>query len=121
MRNTSVSCILAQWVYPWLWGHRTLVICVCPPHTASEVAGKVLACSFKGVYADLNAISPHRVERIGQSMSDACVEFVDGGIIGGPAWKPDATRLYLSGRTAGRVAECFAGGPLAVEVIGAEI
>ena len=55
------------------------------------------------------------------SMSDACVEFVDGGIMGGPAWKPDATRLYLSGRTAGRVAECFAGGPLAVEVIGAEI
>ena len=54
-------------------------------------------------------------------MNDAGVEFVDGGIIGGPAWKPDTTWLYLSGRNADQVAECFAGGPLAVEIIGDEI
>jgi 3-hydroxyisobutyrate dehydrogenase-like beta-hydroxyacid dehydrogenase len=96
----------------------SVIISVCPPHAATEVADKVLACSFKGSYVDVNAISPQRVKRIGQSMNDGGVEFVDGGIIGGPAWKPETTWLYLSGRTADQVAECFAGGPLAAEVIG---
>jgi len=98
-----------------------VIISVCPPYAATEVAEKVLTYSFKGVYADVNAISPQRVKHIGQSMNDAGVQFVDGGIIGGPAWKPDATWLYLSGRNADQVAECFAGGPLAIEVIGDEI
>jgi len=99
----------------------SVIICVCPPSAATEVAEKVLKCSFKGVYADVNAISPQRVKGIGQLMSDAGVEFVDGGIIGGPAWKPDTTWLYLSGPNVDQVAECFAGGPLAVEIIGNEI
>ncbi len=99
----------------------SVIICVCPPAAATEVAKKVLTCSFKGVYADVNAISPQRVKGIGQLMNDAGVEFVDGGIIGGPAWNPDTTWLYLSGRNADQVAECFAGGPLAVEIIGNEI
>ncbi|MFC1885894.1 DUF1932 domain-containing protein [Thermodesulfobacteriota bacterium] len=97
------------------------IISVCPPHAAKEVAEQVLACSFKGIYADVNAISPQRVKRIGQLMSDAGVEFVDGGIIGGPAWTPDTTWLYLSGRAADQVAACFTGGPLATEVIGGDI
>jgi 3-hydroxyisobutyrate dehydrogenase-like beta-hydroxyacid dehydrogenase len=99
----------------------SLIICVCPPHAATDVAEEVLACSFKGTYVDVNAISPQHVKRIGQSMNDKGVEFVDGGIIGGPAWKPETTWLYLSGRTAAEVAECFREGPLAVEVIGDEI
>ena len=99
----------------------SVIICVCPPSAATEVAEKVVACSFKGVYADVNAISPQRVRGIGELMSDAGVEFVDGGIIGGPAWKPDSTWLYLSGRNADQVAECFEGGPLGVEIIGNEI
>jgi 3-hydroxyisobutyrate dehydrogenase-like beta-hydroxyacid dehydrogenase len=96
----------------------SVIICVCPPHAATEVAGQVLACGFKGIYADVNAISPQRAQRIGQSMEAAGVEFVDGGIIGGPAWRPDATVLYLAGREADQVAACFAGGPLETEVIG---
>jgi 3-hydroxyisobutyrate dehydrogenase-like beta-hydroxyacid dehydrogenase len=99
----------------------SVIICVCPPHAAVAVADQVLACSFEGVYADVNAISPQRAKRIGQSMSDAGVEFVDGGIIGGPAWTPQATVLYLSGRAADQIAACFAGGPLATEVIGDDI
>ncbi|MGB6420518.1 MAG: DUF1932 domain-containing protein [Anaerolineales bacterium] len=99
----------------------SVIICVCPPHAAVAVAEQVLACSFEGFYADVNAISPQRVKRIGQSMTDAGVEFVDGGIIGGPAWTPQSTVLYLSGRAAGYIATCFAGGPLATEVIGDDI
>lgn len=99
----------------------SVIISVCPPHAAVAVAEQVLACSFKGVYADVNAISPQRAQAIGQLMAGEGVEFVDGGIIGGPAWTPDATVLYLSGTAAGQVAACFAGGPLVTEVIGEEI
>ncbi len=99
----------------------SVLICVCPPHAAMEVAAQVLTCSFKGIYADVNAISPQRAKRIGQFMNNADVEFVDGGIIGGPAWKPDTTWLYLSGRAADQVAACFAGGPLATKIIGDDI
>ena len=99
----------------------SVIICVCPPHAATETAERVLACSFEGVYADVNAISPQRARRIGQLMTDAGVTFVDGGIIGGPAWKPETTWLYLSGREADEVAACFAAGPLATEVIGDDI
>jgi 3-hydroxyisobutyrate dehydrogenase-like beta-hydroxyacid dehydrogenase len=99
----------------------SVIICVCPPHAATEVAELVMACSFKGIYADVNAISPQRVKRIEHLMKDAGVEFVDGGIIGGPAWKPDTTWLYLSGCNADQIAACFAGGPLVTEIIGDDI
>lgn len=99
----------------------SMIICVCPPHAATDVAEQVLSCAFKGIYADVNAISPQCVKRIGQLMDNAGVAFVDGGIIGGPAWKPNMTWLYLSGRTADQVAACFAGGPLETEVIGDSI
>jgi len=99
----------------------SVIISVCPPHAAAEVAGQVLACSFKGIYADVNAISPQRAEQIGRRMTGADMDFVDGGLIGGPARKPGSTFLYLSGRAAGQVAACFAGGPLETEIIGDEI
>jgi 3-hydroxyisobutyrate dehydrogenase-like beta-hydroxyacid dehydrogenase len=99
----------------------TMVISVCPPHAAEEVAQQVLAHGFQGVYVDGNAISPQRAERIGERMAERGVSFVDGGIIGGPAWQPGTTWLYLSGREAERVADCFQGGPLETEVIGEQI
>jgi hypothetical protein len=43
---------------------------------------------------------------------------VDGGIIGGPAWEPGTTWLYLSGETAQEVASCFSAGPIETLVIG---
>ncbi|KAA3664901.1 MAG: NAD(P)-dependent oxidoreductase [Chloroflexi bacterium] len=99
----------------------SVIICVCPPHAATDVAKQVLDCSFKGIYADVNAISPQRVRQIGEIMSEAGVTFVDGGIIGGPAWTPNTTRLYLSGHAADQVADCFKAGPLVTDVIGDDI
>jgi 3-hydroxyisobutyrate dehydrogenase-like beta-hydroxyacid dehydrogenase len=99
----------------------TIIISVCPPHAAEEVAGQVQAHAFQGLYADVNAISPQRAQRIGTVMAEQGIGFVDGGIIGGPAWEPSTTWLYLSGRESDRVAHCFAAGPLATAVIGAEI
>jgi 3-hydroxyisobutyrate dehydrogenase-like beta-hydroxyacid dehydrogenase len=99
----------------------TLVISVCPPHAAEEVAHQVLGLGYRGLYLDANAISPQRVIRIGQAMSEAGVRFVDGGIIGGPAWEPAQTWLHLSGEQAETVAACFSAGPLETNVLGPKI
>jgi 3-hydroxyisobutyrate dehydrogenase-like beta-hydroxyacid dehydrogenase len=98
-----------------------VVVCVCPPHAAEDVAHQVIDCGYRGLYLDANAISPQRVKRIGQAMTGAGVAFVDGGIIGGPAWEPDRTWLYLSGTEAQRMAACFSAGPLETSVIGDEV
>ncbi|MBN1453484.1 MAG: DUF1932 domain-containing protein [Anaerolineales bacterium] len=99
----------------------SIIISVCPPHAAEDVAGQVIAHGFKGPYLDANAISPQKAIRIGEMLSSAGIAFVDGGIIGGPAWTPGETWLYLSGEEAGRIANCFSAGPLEVSVIGDEI
>ncbi|MFH1490421.1 MAG: DUF1932 domain-containing protein [Pseudomonadota bacterium] len=96
----------------------SVIVSVCPPHAAEEVAKGVLETSFQGVYLDANAISPQRVIRIGEMFQGSGVAFVDGGIIGPPAWKAGATWLYLAGGEGERVAECFSAGPLGTEVIG---
>ncbi len=98
-----------------------IVVSVCPPHAAESVAEQVLATDFHGRYLDANAIAPQRAAKIGQAMAAAGVAFVDGGIIGGPAWEPGSTWLYLSGPQAGEIAECFAAGPLETHVLGAAL
>jgi len=99
----------------------SIIISVCPPHAAEDVASQVSAHGFKGLYLDANAISPQKALRIGKMLSDAGISFVDGGIIGGPAWTPGETWLYLSGKDASRIADCFSAGPLEVVVMGEEI
>jgi 3-hydroxyisobutyrate dehydrogenase-like beta-hydroxyacid dehydrogenase len=94
------------------------IISICPPHAAEDVAAEVLAHDFKGLYLDANAISPQRVQRIGEKMAEAGVSFVDGSVIGGPAWEPGKTWLYLSGAEAETAAELFSAGPLETYVIG---
>ncbi len=99
----------------------SIIISVCPPQAAAEVADQVLASSFKGLYVDVNAISPQKAQQIGEKMSNVGIPFVDGGIIGGPAWEPDSTWLYLSGNNAQRIAAIFEKGLLKTEVISADV
>lgn len=95
-----------------------IILSVCPPHAAEEVAQDVAALGFGGIYVDANAISPQRAQAIAAVVGRGGASMVDGGIIGGPAWKPGTTWLYLSGPQAATVAACFADGPLETEVIG---
>ncbi len=99
----------------------SVIVSVCPPHAAEATADAVLQAGFRGLYLDANAISPQRIRRIGLKMQEAGVRFVDGGIIGGPAWKPGETWLYLSGAEAETAAAYFKAGPMETEIIGAEI
>ena len=87
-----------------------VILSICPPHAAVEVAQ---ACEgFGGIYVDANAISPRRAREVAALQP----RFVDGGIVGGPPPEPGTT-LYLSGGDAGAVARLFAGSSLATRVV----
>lgn len=98
-----------------------LIISICPPHAAEEVAGKVISYSYRGLYLDANAISPEKACRIGDQITGVGATFIDGCIIGGPAWEPGKTWLYLSGGAAPKMMEFFSAGPLETEFIDMEI
>ena len=76
----------------------SLIVSVCPPSAAETVAEAVAAQGFQGIYLDANAIAPQTTVRIAEKLQAAGIRFVDGGIIGGPAWEPGRTWLYLSGK-----------------------
>lgn len=95
----------------------SLLVCVCPPHAAQDVATQIQSCGFEGVYVDANAVSPQKARVIGQMVEAGGAKFVDGGIIGPPAWEPDRTWLYLSGDEADLAAGFFEGGLLGTKVI----
>jgi 3-hydroxyisobutyrate dehydrogenase-like beta-hydroxyacid dehydrogenase len=99
----------------------SILISVCPPRAAEEVALNVITHGFQGLYLDANAISPQKAQHIGEMLLEAGISCVDGGLIGGPAWTPSETWLYLSGKDARRIADCFSAGPLEVSLIGYEI
>lgn len=99
----------------------SVIVSVCPPHAAEEVAERVIANSFKGLYVDANAISSRRARRIGEAMAAVGTAFVDGGIIGGPSMERDRTWLYLAGKEAERAGACFSAGPIGTRVIGDRI
>jgi len=98
-----------------------IIISVCPPSVAEEVAHQVIQAGFQGLYVDANAIAPQRVLRIEQAMQANSISFVDGSIIGGPAWEPERTWLYLSGKKSQTVANCFLAGPLETSLLGDQI
>ena len=98
-----------------------IIVSVCPPHAAEAVAKQVLAHAFQGLYVDANAISPQRSVHIGELMENGGIAYVDGGIVGGPAWEPGKTWLHLSGERAEEVAELFQSGPMETNIVGEEI
>lgn len=98
-----------------------VIVSVCPPDAAEAVVEQVLVNTFQGLYLDANAIAPQRAIRLGEKVQAAGASFVDGGIIGGPAWEPGKTWLYLSGERAEEAAACFTDGPLETCVIGKEV
>lgn len=76
---------------------RDLILSICPPAAALEVAEQVVASGFTGDYLEANAISPARARQIADLLTQHGIRMVDGGIIGPPPRRPGTTRLYLSG------------------------
>src|SRR3954464_10895846 len=60
-------------------GRRSdVIMCLCPPHAAVEVARAF--ASFAGVYVDANAVSPATA----RTLAGVVDRYVDGGVIGPP-------------------------------------
>lgn len=97
-----------------------VILSVCPPHAALDLAAKVASEGFHGVYVDANAVSRATAEQIGAIVTDCGASFVDGGIIGSPVRRAGTTRLYLSGARANEVAEIFSRSMLDARTIGVE-
>jgi 3-hydroxyisobutyrate dehydrogenase-like beta-hydroxyacid dehydrogenase len=87
----------------------SVVLSIVPPEAASKVArvvGRVARTQDRALlFADLNAIAPATAARIEVAAREDGVDVVDGSISGPPPWKAGTTRVYLSGRRAGEIAE----------------
>lgn len=99
----------------------SVIVSICPPHAAVDMAKSIAALSFQGLYIDANAIAPQTAQEIQAIVEDSGARFVDGGVIGGPAWKAGTTWLHLSGKDAAEAATYFAKGPLETNLLGDEI
>lgn len=95
-----------------------VILSVCPPAAALDVARAVAGTAFTGLFVDANAISPGRAASVAGAFG-AGVEVADGGLIGPPPRRAGTTRLVVSGPAfaASRVAEMFAGTVLDVHVL----
>lgn len=102
-----------------LCGRCEGIISICPPAATEPVAREVAGYGFDGIYLDANAISPERARRIAGTIEAAGGRFVDGGVIGGPAWEAGKTVLHLSGKLAQEAATWFGDGLLTTNVLGA--
>ena len=100
-------------------GQSDIVLSVCPPEFATEVAEAVAAQKFNGIYVDANAVSRATAEEIGKIVNQAGASFVDGGIIGSPVKKAGTTRMYLSGEESEEIAHLFSSSMLDARSISA--
>ena len=94
-----------------------IVVSICPPASAIELAHTVSELGFAGLYVDANAISPDAARQIDELFEQ---HVVDGSVIGPPA-HTGTTRLYLSGSRADEIAALYAGSALDARVIGADV
>ncbi|MER7576855.1 DUF1932 domain-containing protein [Streptomyces sp. NPDC126514] len=74
-----------------------VILSICPPASAEDIAVEVSAHPFTGIYVDANAISPASMARVCAVMSRTGAVVVDGSVIGSPPSASKSTRLYLSG------------------------
>jgi 3-hydroxyisobutyrate dehydrogenase-like beta-hydroxyacid dehydrogenase len=89
-----------------------VVLSICPPAIAEEVARDVFAAGFEGVFVEANAISPARTRRI----AALGPHVVDGSIIAAKG-----INLYLAGDGAGQIVELFDGSEVKAIDLDAEL
>jgi len=95
-----------------LIARSSVILSICPPARALDVAHQVASAGYAGLYVDANAISVATAEQVCAVVMAAGATYVDGGIIGLPPEAPGHTRLYLSGSHAAEVRPLFSRSPL---------
>ncbi|MGG7568951.1 DUF1932 domain-containing protein [Streptomyces sirii] len=100
-----------------------IVISLCPPAAAEDLARDVAAHRFGGVYVEANAINAERSVRIADVLGTTTAAVVDGGVVGSPPVRGKSPTLYLSGpaAAAARVEALFFGTAVRTKVLGTEV
>jgi 3-hydroxyisobutyrate dehydrogenase-like beta-hydroxyacid dehydrogenase len=91
-----------------------IIMSICPPHAALDVARDVRG--FKGVYVDANAISPSHASEVAAIVESGGASYVDSGIIGAPP-PANSTRIYVSGTGAEAIATLFRDAKIATSLL----
>ncbi|MFD3571649.1 DUF1932 domain-containing protein [Streptomyces sp. NPDC058667] len=96
-----------------------IILSLCPPAHAMEVATAVAAEAFAGVYVEGNAISPAAMGSISAVLGRSGAAVVDGSVIGSPPSASKSTRLYLAGphEASARVASVFSGSAVHARIL----
>ncbi|MEW2577729.1 DUF1932 domain-containing protein [Streptomyces syringium] len=99
-----------------------IVISLCPPAAAEDLARDVAGHRFAGVYVEANAINPERAQRIAALLEPGAI-VVDGGVVGSPPVRGKTPTLYLSGPAAAteRIEALFAGTAVRTALLGTEV
>ncbi|MEU3602260.1 DUF1932 domain-containing protein [Streptomyces sp. NPDC006798] len=99
-----------------------IVISLCPPAAAEDLARDVAGHRFAGVYVEANAIAPERTRRIAGLLNPAAT-VVDGVVVGSPPVGGKSPTLYLSGPADApeRIEALFAGSAVRTRVLGPEV
>jgi 3-hydroxyisobutyrate dehydrogenase-like beta-hydroxyacid dehydrogenase len=100
-----------------------IVLSVCPPQGALDVARLVAGGGFVGTYVDANPVAPATLAEIAATVEGGGARLVDGGIVGPPPGEGRSTHFYLAGdeSAARTVADLFNGSAVTPMVVGAEL
>lgn len=114
--------LMAVATLPELLDRADVLVSLCPPAVAEDVARQVAEHGFSGLYVEANAISPERVQRIADVLSSA-EAVVDAAVVGSPPVGGKTPTLYVSGppKATGRVEALFAGTAVLTHVLGSEL
>ncbi|MFH9662332.1 DUF1932 domain-containing protein [Streptomyces sp. NPDC017248] len=109
---------------PELVFRSDVLLSLCPPAAAEEVAAQVAELSMAGadtIYVEANAVAPPRAQRIADRLAPMPV--IDAAVVGSPPVGGKTPTLYLSGprKQADRIAEIFAGTDVRPHVLGDSI
>ncbi|MEU1568622.1 DUF1932 domain-containing protein [Streptomyces mirabilis] len=99
-----------------------VVISLCPPAAAEDLAREAAGYRYRGTYVEANAINSERAVRIAGLLEPAAT-VVDGGVVGSPPVNGKTPTLYLSGPISGteRVEALFEGTAVRTKVLGGDI
>jgi 3-hydroxyisobutyrate dehydrogenase-like beta-hydroxyacid dehydrogenase len=85
-----------------------VILVVTPPDAAGAAATSIAEAATRTgarpLVADLNAVAPSTMERLGGTLASAGLDTVDGSISGAPPNITPGARIYLSGPRAAEVA-----------------
>jgi 3-hydroxyisobutyrate dehydrogenase-like beta-hydroxyacid dehydrogenase len=105
---------------PELVARSQVLLSLCPPAAAEEVAAQVAAVRIgtDAIYVEANAVAPSRMQRIVQLLEP--VRVVDAAVVGSPPAGGKTPTLYLAGtgERTDRVVELFAQTDVRTHVLG---